>query len=105
MWLPWQAREYERTCDDCGWSWRVPRQLARRRVQSISGFSVTSGGIQTAADRAELKAEVQSSMEMGEQAEAFREGRSAGRSITHSTAHDHEPLGGPGNVIPPIIHG
>jgi hypothetical protein len=31
------------------------------------------GGIQTAADRAELKAEVQSSMEMGEQAEAFRE--------------------------------
>jgi hypothetical protein len=41
-------------------------------VQSISGFSVTSGGIQTAADRAELKAEVQSSMAMGEQAEAFR---------------------------------
>jgi hypothetical protein len=42
-------------------------------VQSISGFSVTSGGIQTAADRAELNAEVQSSMAMGEQAEAFRE--------------------------------
>jgi predicted RNA-binding Zn-ribbon protein involved in translation (DUF1610 family) len=73
MRLPWQAREYERTCDDCGWSWRVPRQLARRRVQPISGFSVTSGGIQTAADRAELNAEVQSSMVMGEQAEAFRE--------------------------------
>ena len=73
MRLPWQAREYERTCNDCGWSWRVPRQLARRRVQSISGFSVTSGGIQTAADRAELNAEVRSSMAMGEQAEAFRE--------------------------------
>jgi predicted RNA-binding Zn-ribbon protein involved in translation (DUF1610 family) len=73
MRLPWLAREYERTCDDCGWSWRVPRRLARRRVQSISGFGVTSGGIQTAADRAELKAEVQSSMELSEQAEAFRE--------------------------------
>jgi predicted RNA-binding Zn-ribbon protein involved in translation (DUF1610 family) len=73
MRLLWQAREYERTCDDCGWSWRVPRQLARRRVQSISGFSVTLCGIQTAADRAELKAEVQSSMATSEQAEAFRE--------------------------------
>ncbi len=73
MRLPWQAREYERTCSDCGWSWRVPRQFARRRVQSISGFSVTSHGGQTAADRAELEAEVQSSMAIGEQAEAFRE--------------------------------
>jgi hypothetical protein len=42
-------------------------------VQSIAGFGVTSGGIQTAADRAELKAEVETSMELGEQAEAFRE--------------------------------
>jgi len=72
MRLPWQAREYERTCASCGWSWRVPRSFARRRVQSISGLSVTSHGYQKAADRAELQAEVQSSMALGEQAEAFR---------------------------------
>ena len=72
MRLPWQAREYERTCADCGWTWRVPRQLARRRVKSISGFGVTSHGGQTAADRAELRVEVQSNMAVGAQAEAFR---------------------------------
>ena len=72
MRLPWPARRYERTCADCGCAWRVPRQFARRRVRSISGFSVTSRGWQTAADRAELKAEVQAGMEAGEHAEAFR---------------------------------
>jgi hypothetical protein len=64
----------------------VPRQFARRRVQLISGFSVTSGGIQTAADRAELAAEVQSSMELGEQAEAFRECPKCG-SVNYSQYH------------------
>ena len=23
MRLPWQPREYERTCDNCGYTWRV----------------------------------------------------------------------------------
>ncbi|MGH3224302.1 MAG: hypothetical protein ACRDPY_37405 [Streptosporangiaceae bacterium] len=31
MRLFWLAAEYERTCSDCGWSWRVPRSAARRR--------------------------------------------------------------------------
>jgi hypothetical protein len=39
MRLPWQAREYERTCADCGYSWRVPRAFARHRI-SISGFNL-----------------------------------------------------------------
>jgi hypothetical protein len=29
MRLPWPARQYERTCADCGNCWRVPRQLAK----------------------------------------------------------------------------
>jgi len=41
-------------------------------MKSISGFGVTSHGWQTGADRAELRAEVQSSMAVGAQAEAFR---------------------------------
>jgi hypothetical protein len=72
MRLPWPAREYERTCAQCGSTWRVPRQFAKRRVKSISGFSVTSHGMQTAADRAELQAEIQSSLAIGEEARAFR---------------------------------
>jgi hypothetical protein len=34
MHLPWSAQQYERTCADCGCSWRAPRQLARTRVPS-----------------------------------------------------------------------
>jgi hypothetical protein len=41
MRLPWQARQYERTCADCGYSWLVPRQFARRRFMTGSGY--TSG--------------------------------------------------------------
>jgi hypothetical protein len=29
MHIPGLAQEYERTCDDCGHTWRVPRQLAK----------------------------------------------------------------------------
>jgi hypothetical protein len=72
MRLPWPAREYERTCGQCGSTWRVPRQFAKRRVKSISGFSVTSHGMQTGADRAELRAEIQSSLATGDEARAFR---------------------------------
>jgi len=52
---------------------RVSGHTPSRAMIKSCAFHVTSGGIQTAADRAELKAEVQSSMELGEQAEAFRE--------------------------------
>jgi len=33
----WRAREYERTCADCGYAWRVPRSAVHK---PISGFSV-----------------------------------------------------------------
>jgi ribosomal protein S27AE len=37
MRLPWQPREYERTCGNCGYAWRVPRSVVRTRP--ISGFT------------------------------------------------------------------
>jgi hypothetical protein len=37
MRFPWRAREYERTCGDCGYAWRVPRSAIRTRP--IAGFS------------------------------------------------------------------
>jgi ribosomal protein S27AE len=37
MRLPWQPREYERTCGNCGYAWRVPRSVVKTRP--ISGFT------------------------------------------------------------------
>jgi hypothetical protein len=34
MHIPGRTEEYERTCDDCGTSWRVPRQFAKH-VKSL----------------------------------------------------------------------
>lgn len=55
MHLPWSAREYERTCSDCGCAWRVPRQFAHKNVLSVPGAtsglrSRTIGGGPTGAD-------------------------------------------------------
>jgi len=57
MRLPWQANAYERNCAECGYTWRVPRSAARRRIGAISGFSVAaprSGRM----DRGELAREI-----------------------------------------------
>ena len=74
MRLPWQAREYERTCEACGCTWRVPRAYARRHVQSISGFLVapTGRGSLGGMNRTELNTEIQSGMAISEQRESFR---------------------------------
>jgi hypothetical protein len=37
MRIQWRAREYERTCDDCGYVWRVPKAVARPRLQDPEG--------------------------------------------------------------------
>ena len=37
MHLPWLARQYERTCADCGSCWLVPREFARKRILSVAG--------------------------------------------------------------------
>lgn len=82
MHLPWPARQYERTCADCGYSWRVPRYFARRHGISYfligqggggfkSGLAGRAGG--PAIDEAELNREIQSSAKMDERAESFRE--------------------------------
>ncbi len=79
MRLPWQARTYERTCSDCGATWRVPRQFVRRHVQGISAFNVGEmsrrpiirGHPGDAVDWTELNTEVQASMAVGQQSAAF----------------------------------
>jgi hypothetical protein len=67
-----RAKAFDRTCADCGYTWRVPRAFARLRLKSISAFDIAGGARGMAAGRAELNRQVQSSMSRNEQAEAFR---------------------------------
>lgn len=69
MHLPWLAQQYERTCADCGYSWRVPRYFARKRVVSIYG--ATCGGIR-AHRRGPAEADLQAGRAAVEQAESLR---------------------------------
>ncbi|MGB6584177.1 MAG: hypothetical protein WBF34_40265 [Streptosporangiaceae bacterium] len=34
------AREWERTCTECGYTWRVPRSIARRGIRGMSALTV-----------------------------------------------------------------
>jgi hypothetical protein len=36
------AREWERTCAECGYTWRVPRAIARRRMGGMGAMSATA---------------------------------------------------------------
>ena len=67
MRFPWQAREYERTCTECGYAWRVPQQFARSRVLSIYGATSGGAGLAGPAD-----AQLQAGRAMIEPAEALR---------------------------------
>jgi hypothetical protein len=34
-----RAAEYERTCAECGYTWRVPRSIARRGIRGMSAMT------------------------------------------------------------------
>jgi rRNA maturation protein Nop10 len=75
MRLPWQARAFARTCSDCGETWQVPRQFARRHLQGISAFNaarMSRGRPGGTADWSELNTEVQASMAADQQYAVFR---------------------------------
>jgi hypothetical protein len=71
------AREWERTCTECGYTWRVPRSIARRGIRGLSGMGMSGIGMGTSirASRSnpqgfsELNAEIEA---RAEQMEAFR---------------------------------
>jgi hypothetical protein len=52
MRLPWQAREFERTCAECGYTWRVPRSAHRRRG-GISAYSHGPRGMYSVPDNSQ----------------------------------------------------
>lgn len=56
MRIPWLTREYERTCDDCGYLWRVPKDFAHPHMQGLPlyGVSIAARAGAAAAANAEL---------------------------------------------------
>jgi hypothetical protein len=65
MHIPGLAEEYERTCEDCGTSWRVPRAIAHPHMQGLPMGHSGAGqypGESGAADRAEAIAEANAAL-------------------------------------------
>ena len=81
MRFPWQPREYERTCAACGYTWRVPRSAARRRVTSINMISVAG---RSSLDRAEMDREKAAIAAGNQPAEVYRHCPSAARTSSPS---------------------
>jgi DNA-directed RNA polymerase subunit M/transcription elongation factor TFIIS len=89
MRVPWQPREYARTCAECGYIWRVPRWAAQRRVRSISMISVAS---RATIDRGELTRKVQSASGANQSADTFKHCPRCGADhFTQRTLHGELP--------------
>jgi hypothetical protein len=43
MRIQWRAREYERTCDDCSYVWRVPKDIARPHLLNPENRGLVAG--------------------------------------------------------------
>jgi predicted nucleic-acid-binding Zn-ribbon protein len=42
----WFARQYQRTCNQCGYTWLVPRSIARRGVRGMTAVSARGASVQ-----------------------------------------------------------
>jgi predicted nucleic-acid-binding Zn-ribbon protein len=66
------ARQWERTCTECGYTWRVPRSIARRGIRGMSGITVLGGALSSRSNPAgnyELRGGISA---RAEQMEGFR---------------------------------
>ena len=65
------ASEYERTCRECGYTWRVPRSIARRGIRGMSAMTVRGatrgpGPMYTTSNVDALKADIEARAEQME---------------------------------------
>ena len=75
MRILWRANEYERTCADCGYAWRVPRSAVHKPITGFGmaprGRPVTLGGLNPVV--ADSEPEIAASEAIGEVAAAYAE--------------------------------
>jgi len=69
--IPWLTQEYERTCDDCGYVWRVPKAIARPPMQGLP-MAGTRGISRGQGLAAQTDAVVAANAELAERAAATR---------------------------------
>jgi hypothetical protein len=62
MRIPWRAREYERTCGDCGYVWIVPKWAVHPPMQ----------GLPERGAKYAVNSVVAANAELAEEAAAFR---------------------------------
>ena len=63
------AREWERTCSECGYTWRVPRSIARRGIRGMSATTVrgaTAGPMHDTRNVDALSASIEARAELME---------------------------------------
>jgi predicted nucleic-acid-binding Zn-ribbon protein len=65
------AREWERTCSECGYTWRVPRSIARRGIRGMSAMTVrgataTPGPMNDTSNLGALSADIEARAELME---------------------------------------
>ena len=81
MHVPWSAQEYERTCEDCGHTWRVPKWAAHPRRQGlpmtggtsiVGGTTPHSGGSRVVHTAAQADAVAAAREELAETAASLR---------------------------------
>ena len=63
------AREWERSCVECGYIWRVPRSIARRGIRGMSAMSVrgaTAGPMHDTRNVGVLSANIEARAELME---------------------------------------
>ena len=64
------AREWERTCRECGYTWRVPRSIARRGIRGMSAMSAmgaTRGAWASNSSLGGMRSEIAGRAELMEQ--------------------------------------
>jgi predicted nucleic-acid-binding Zn-ribbon protein len=63
------AREWEHTCSECGYTWRVPRSIARRGIRGMSAMTVrgaTAGPIRDTHNVSGLSAGIEARADLME---------------------------------------
>jgi hypothetical protein len=69
MHVPGLAREYERTCEDCGHTWRVPKWAARPNMQ---GLPLAGGRVGRGSAAAAAGSVVEANAAMAEKVAVFK---------------------------------